>query len=101
MTRDELLYQWTDVCRENGVPVTVRSAHTALCRLCDIISAELVRGGRVVLPEIGVLVPTCTRACVLRNPRTGADMAVPPRRTVRFRQSKILKERLCNRRKGV
>jgi integration host factor subunit alpha len=63
-------------------------------RLLAMIEAELVKGETVKLARFGNFVVREKRQRVGRNPKTGKEVPITPRRVVTFRPSPMLKGRV-------
>jgi len=59
-----------------------------------IIATEVARGGKVQLTGFGTFERRERRARTARNPRTGAEIAVPATKVPAFSAGKSLKERV-------
>lgn len=71
-----------------------RDVERIVATLFETMAATLEEGGRIELRGFGVMDVRERPARTARNPRTGALVEVPPRRTVRFRPGKELRARL-------
>ena len=58
----------------------------------DAISAALVKDGEVKLSGFGTFSVRSKKARIGRNPKTGKEAVITPRRVISFYPSKILKE---------
>lgn len=58
----------------------------------DVISERLKEGGEIHIVGFGTLKVVERAARVGRNPKTGLDVVIPPRRTPVFKASIILKK---------
>jgi integration host factor subunit alpha len=58
------------------------------------IEAELVQGETVKLSRFGNFVVRKKRERIGRNPKTGKEVPITPRRVVTFRPSQLLRERI-------
>ena len=66
------------------------------CFLDEIIN-ELAKGNRIELRKFGVFSPTHVKARKGRNPRTGASVDIPPKKSAKFKYTgPPLKEDACN-----
>lgn len=70
------------------------TAEDAVDRVLEAITIALVNGQAVVIRGFGRFEPRQRKAVVRRNPVSGLDMHVPPRRTVGFVPSDSLKARV-------
>jgi integration host factor subunit alpha len=59
------------------------------------VSDALVRGEQVKLSSFGTFSVRDKNARVGRNPKTGQEAPIPPRRVVTFRPSHLMKERVA------
>lgn len=55
--------------------------------LFAVAEQQLLQGEKIVLSGFGVFSVSIARERVGRNPRTGEQVKIPPRRSVRFRSS--------------
>jgi len=62
----------------------------------DIIKETAQREGKIVISGFGVFATKNKRARRGRNPKTGSDLQISPRRIVTFKPSPVLKAS-CNR----
>ena len=60
----------------------------------DSITSRLAKGGRVELRNFGAFSTRSRKARVGRNPRTGAEINIPARKTPYFKPGKEIRERL-------
>ena len=60
----------------------------------DEIIAELGRGNRLEFRDFGVFETRLRKARRAQNPKTLAPVAVPQKRTVKFKVGRLMKERL-------
>lgn len=60
------------------------------------ISGSLVRGESVKVSSFGSFTMRDKRARIGRNPKTGEEVPIHPRRVLVFRPSHVLKERINN-----
>ncbi|MFN7709632.1 MAG: integration host factor subunit alpha [Holosporales bacterium] len=94
LTRQEL----TDVLAVRvGLPR--QKAGELLEAALDQMVDSLVKDGELKLSSFGSFAVRSKRARVGRNPKTGTEVTITPRRTISFRASHILKDRV-ERRKG-
>ncbi len=80
------------VYRELGLSRTESAA--LVDALIDEIRDSLVREGSVKIAAFGSFVVRTSGPRVGRNPRTGEVVPIAPRRTLVFRPSRLLRERL-------
>ena len=65
------------------------------------ISASLEKGETVKLSSFGSFIVRQKRRRVGRNPKTGTQATIPPRRVIVFKPSAILKQRINGKRSGT
>jgi len=63
----------------------------AIATLLGAITETLVRGGRVEIRGFGSLTTHTVPERTSRNPKTGAPVAVPPRRRIAFKAGQALR----------
>ena len=63
-----------------------------LAKMCD----ALARGENVKISGFGSFVLRDKKERVGRNPKTGVEVPITPRRVMTFRASQLLKERIAN-----
>lgn len=63
-----------------------------LARMCDALS----RGENVKISGFGSFVLRDKKERIGRNPKTGIEVPITPRRVMTFRASQLLKERIAN-----
>ena len=61
-------------------------------RVMRDVRRQLLEDTSVILPGIGTLAVTETAARLGRNPHTGQPVPIPPRKTIKLKVSKDLKE---------
>ncbi len=59
----------------------------------DLCIEELAKGNRLEFRDFGILTTVERGSRVGRNPKTGATVKVPPKRVVRFKSGRLLKEK--------
>ncbi len=62
----------------------------------ELCTEELVKGNRLEFRDFGILTTVERGAKIGRNPKTGATVEVPPKRVVRFKSGRLLKEKIQN-----
>jgi DNA-binding protein HU-beta len=87
MTKAELV---SLVAEKAGL--TKREADKAVDAVVEVVGGTLGAGGRVRVDGLGIFEVVQRAAKVGRNPQTGQRIDVPPRKAVRFRPSKSLRE---------
>lgn len=63
-------------------------------RVFELVSAELGRGKAVKLSSFGAFHVRDKNRRIGRNPKTGEEVPIEPRRVIVFKSSQILKERV-------
>lgn len=77
----------------SGISLTKVQATAALDALSDIAHAQLTKpGAELTMPGIGKLKAVHKEARTGRNPKTGADLAIPAKTAVKFTAAKALKD---------
>ena len=66
-------------------------------RFLDEIIRELGEGNRLEFRDFGVFETKARAARVARNPKTSERVQIPPRRTVKFKVGRVMKQRLQTR----
>lgn len=77
---------------KHNLPLPV--AAKVLQMFLDTIIDSLAKEGRLELRDFGVFRVRNRKPMAGRNPRTGVQIALPPRRRVKFKMGRILKQRL-------
>ena len=67
---------------------TRKEARDAVETIFSKIKSSLKEGDKVIISGIGSFNTIIVKAKMVRNPKTGLMMSVPPRKKVRFKQSK-------------
>ena len=93
MTRGELAKIISD---RTGVPAS--TVDTVLTSMIEVITLTIATGEEVSIRTFGRFVPRGKSAATKANPRTGAPMVIPARKTVVFFPSTKMKDRLNGRR---
>lgn len=65
-----------------------------ISRFLEVMVEELADGNRIELREFGVFENRGRKGRTAQNPKTGQIVDVPPRRTVRFKVSRPVRQRL-------
>ena len=65
-------------------------------QIIEKMSDALVRGENVKISGFGSFVLRDKKERVGRNPKTGVEVPITPRRVMTFRASQLLKERIAN-----
>ena len=82
----------TRMSREAGI--TALQAAKALSSLLEGVKGTLKKGGKVTFSGFGSFEVKKRRARKGRNPKTGAEVAIPPKNRIKFNPSKRLKNSL-------
>ena len=69
-------------------------AEKSLSALTDAIKTSLAKGERAVLPGIGSFSCVQSKARTGRNPRTGKEISIPSRTSVKFSPAATVREQL-------
>ncbi len=59
------------------------------------ITAELCKNNRLEFRDFGVFETRTRAARIAQNPKTLERVEVPPKRTVKFKMGRLMKENLC------
>lgn len=73
--------------------ITKVKAEIAVDALLDALRGAMQRGERIELRGFGVFVVKPRKSGIGRNPRTGAEVPIPPGKTVRFKPGKEIRFR--------
>jgi DNA-binding protein HU-beta len=79
----------TQVAERKGI--TKVKAEIAVDAFFDSLKDALRRGERIELRGFGVFVVKPRKSGIGRNPRTGAEVPIPPGKTVRFKPGKEIR----------
>jgi len=60
----------------------------------ELCTEELVKGNRLEFRDFGILTTVERGSRIGRNPKTGTTVDVPPKRVVRFKSGRLLKEKI-------
>jgi DNA-binding protein HU-beta len=74
--------------------ITALQAAKAFSSLMEGIKSTLRRGGKVTFSGFGSFEVKERKARKGRNPKTGAEVAIPPKKRIKFNPSKSLKNAL-------
>ena len=91
MTRADLT---EEVCRAIDLPL--KESDVVVCTILDSIVRALRTGDKVEIRGFGTFNTRSRRGRIARNPKTGANIQVPPKSIPFFKASKELRE-LVNR----
>jgi len=65
-------------------------------RVLELMSDSLVEGEQVKISSFGTFSVRSKTARVGRNPKTGEEAPIPPRRVLTFRPSHLMKDRVAD-----
>jgi integration host factor subunit alpha len=65
-------------------------------RVLELMSDSLVEGEQVKISSFGTFSVRSKTARVGRNPKTGEEAPIPPRRVMTFRPSHLMKDRVAD-----
>ena len=65
-----------------------------ITQILDLISDSLAEGKIVKIPGFASFEPKLKQERIGRNPKTGEEVMISPRRVVSFRSSKLLRDRI-------
>ncbi len=91
ITKKELIDQIADASREKRVVVK-----KVVQAFLDSIVVELGKGNRLEFRDFGVFEVKERRARRAQNPKTLTPVQVPPKRTVKFKVGRLMKQTLLN-----
>jgi len=77
-----------------GVGLSRTESADLVKSILDEISDKLVQGESVKLSSFGTFMVRAKRGRVGRNPKTGEEVMITPRRVLIFRPSQLLKEEI-------
>lgn len=86
MVKQDIVAQ---VAREIGI--TKVKAEVAVNSFFAALKAAMQRGERIELRGFGVFLVKPRKSGIGRNPRTGAEVPIPPGKTVRFKPGKEIR----------
>ena len=89
VTKKELVDQIADKSREKRVVVK-----KVVQSFLDAIIDELGRGNRLEFRDFGVFETKQRAARIAQNPKTLQRVKVPPKRTVKFKVGRLMKQKL-------
>jgi integration host factor subunit beta len=89
VTKKELVDQIADQTGEKRVAVK-----TIVQEFLDAVIKELGRGNRLEFRDFGVFETKERAARVAQNPKTLERVHVPPKRTVKFKAGRLMKQKL-------
>jgi len=82
------------ISQKSGNPQT--NIKQILQLFLDLCIEELANGNRLEFRDFGILATVERNSRAGRNPKTGAPVAVPPKRVARFKSGRLLKEKVQN-----
>ena len=74
----------------NRTGITKTKAEMAVETVFGAMKRALEQGDRIELRGFGVFSVRPRKTCIGRNPRTGAEVSIPPGKAVRFKPGKEL-----------
>lgn len=89
MTKKDIVAQ---VARETKVKQ--REVRKVVQRVFDVITESLIKGETVELRNFGIFKVKQRKGRTGRNPKTGVEVPVPPRRVVAFKAGLEMKKRV-------
>ncbi|MGB0342130.1 MAG: integration host factor subunit alpha [Parvibaculales bacterium] len=78
----------------NEIGLSRNESAQILETLLDEVSDALVRGETVKLSSFGSFVVRAKKMRIGRNPKTGEEVPITPRRVLSFRASNVLKQKI-------
>ena len=90
ITKKELIDQIADATGQKRVNVKI-----AVQSFLDRIIVELGKGNRLEFRDFGVFEVKKRKARMAQNPKTLDPVEVPPKRTVKFKVGRLMKQTLC------
>jgi DNA-binding protein HU-beta len=75
----------------NKMGITKVRAETAVDSVFEALKTSMRSGERIELRGFGVFVVKPRKSGIGRNPRTGAEVPIPPGKTVRFKPGKEIR----------
>ncbi len=75
----------------NRMGITKVRAETAVDSVFEALKTAMRSGERIELRGFGVFVVKPRKSGIGRNPRTGAEVPIPPGKTVRFKPGKEIR----------
>ena len=76
----------------NRTGITKTKAEDAVEKVFDSMKQALAKGDRIELRGFGLFKVRPRKTGIGRNPRTGAEVAIPPGKAVRFKPGKELQQ---------
>ncbi|MCC6680984.1 MAG: integration host factor subunit beta [Phycisphaeraceae bacterium] len=90
VTKKELIDQISETSDQKRVIVK-----SIVQSFLDSIIVELGKGNRLEFRDFGVFEVKQRRARMAQNPKTLEPVEVPPKRTVKFKVGRLMKQTLC------
>ena len=90
VTKKQMVEHIADATKQNRVVVK-----QIVYAFLNNISSELGKGNRLEFRAFGVFEPKRRRARTANNPRTLQPVQVPPKRTVKFKPGRVMKQALA------
>jgi integration host factor subunit beta len=90
ITKKELIDRISDATNDRRVQVK-----RVVQRFLDEIVSELGRGNRLEFRDFGVFETKLRKARKAQNPKTLEPVAVPQKRTVKFKVGRLMKQKLA------
>lgn len=78
--------------------IPLRKGRKFLQRLLDLVADDLVYTARSELRGLGTFQAHIRPGRIIKHPKTGEPIQVPPKKTIRFRTSRALLQRLNQKR---
>ena len=78
--------------------VSKKQAGAFIDALVELAYVEVKKSGVFAIAGLGKMVKVNRKARMGRNPATGDDLMLPPRKVVSFKCSSILRDRIANNR---
>nr|WP_067289812.1 HU family DNA-binding protein [Marinobacterium profundum] len=92
MNQAQLIERITTDLKASGVAVSKTQVEAVVMRLAETVADTLVAGDEVLLSRLGKFSLAHRAARLVRNPATGAPLALPEMRAVKFKPLKGLKD---------
>ena len=94
VTKKELLNSVHVLAGEAGVEISKTDLEAVLGAYHETLMGSVIYGNRVQLGKLGSLTPAIQNARMARNPKTGEQIEVPEKVTVKFALGKSFKDLL-------
>jgi len=89
MTKNDIVIR---ISKETGRPY--KEVRRIVQRTLDSVAEAVLSEGRIELRNFGVFEVKSRAARKARNPRTGAEVLVPPKKVVVFKPGRTMEERI-------